>query len=628
MLTDNTIYLRDNFPLLYNGIKDKDNKIKDIYISVEDTKDKNKTLQIKDKEGQSIYLHSKYNPIREAQAIINKFKEKENIDENTHIIFYGLGLGYHIDLFIKEYPDVDFSLYEPSVEIFNYFLENRNLKDYSRGNLKSIQCEYNNQILEEFLTKIIKKIDKRILIIDLPIYGKVFPEEYNKFFTRLKEIIKGTRSSIHTNLAFQKRWIINSMKNLKEVLNTPNILIEKKGQFKGKPAILVAAGPSLNEEIENIRYIKENGLAYIFSVGSAINTLIHHDIYPDAATTYDPTEKNQIVFEMAKDRKIKDISMIFGTSVGYETLENYLGNKYHMITSQDTVSNYFLKNKYNENIGLVQDAPSIAVVTLQLLYTLGFNHIILIGQNLAYRGKERHSAGVSYTKEVSEEEIKNGIWIKDVYGKEVLTNEGFNRMRQQMEYYIKYLPNIEVINTTKGGAHIEGTDFVELETLIENNLKERVVEENWLDGNNTNYDKEYLELQLKKMDRAYENALKINKEYNNILNKIEKAINNRNFKQAENLYIKLDKQLRKVERNDFYKTFILPMNRVQYKILADSIDSLNEVKDPYEKGLKIVGSFRGFISVCVNDMNMIEPIYEEMKEEVSNYMKSSLTEGE
>ncbi len=38
--------------------------------------------------------------------------------------------------------------------------------------------------------------------------------------------------------------------NFKEVLNTPNVLLEKKDQFKGKPAILVAAGPSLNEEIE------------------------------------------------------------------------------------------------------------------------------------------------------------------------------------------------------------------------------------------------------------------------------------------------------------------------------------------------------------------------------------------
>lgn len=457
----------------------------------------------------------------------------------------------------------------------------------------------------------------------MPIYGKVFPEEYNKFFTRFKEIIKGTRSSIHTNLAFQKRWIINSMKNLKEVLNTPNILIEKKGQFKGKPAILVAAGPSLNEEIENIRYIKENGLAYIFSVGSAINTLIHNNIYPDALTSYDPKVGNQKVIEIVKDKDIKEIPIIFGSSIGYETIENYPSDMYHMITSQDTVSNYFLRNKDNENIGLVQDAPSIAVVTLQLLYTLGFNCVILVGQNLAFRGKERHSEGISYSKEVSEEEMEKGIWIKDVYDNEILTNEGFNRMRHQMEYYIKHLPNIEVINTTKGGAHIEGTKFIELKEIINHNLKERVVEENWLDGNNTNYDKEYLELQLKKMDRAYENALKINKEYNNILRKIEKAINNRNFKQAENLYIKLDKQLRKVEGNDFYKTFTLPMNRVQYKILADSIDSLNEVKEPYEKGLKIVGSFRGFISVCVNDINMIEPIYEEMKESINQYVKKS-----
>ena len=150
-------------------------------------------------------------------------------------------------------------------------------------------------------------------------------------------MLKNKRSGIRTDYAFQERWILNSMKNFKEVLSTPNILLEKKGQFKDKPAILVAAGPSLNEEIENIRYIKDNGLAYIFSVGSAINTLIYHDIYPDAACTYDPTVNNQKVFEKTKERGIKEIPMIFGSSVGYETLVDYPGNKYHMITSQDTV---------------------------------------------------------------------------------------------------------------------------------------------------------------------------------------------------------------------------------------------------------------------------------------------------
>jgi len=37
--------------------------------------------------------------------------------------------------------------------------------------------------------------------------------------------------------------------------------------FKDKPAILVSAGPSLDYEIENLRYIKENGLAYISQSG-------------------------------------------------------------------------------------------------------------------------------------------------------------------------------------------------------------------------------------------------------------------------------------------------------------------------------------------------------------------------
>src|SRR5690606_20679404 len=135
-------------------------------------------------------------------------------------------------------------------------------------------------------------------------------------------------------------------------------------------------------------------------------TLIHHDIYPDAATTYDPSARNQIVFEKVKEKDIADIPMIFGSSVGYETLIDYPGKKYHMITSQDTVSNYYLKNKNEDSIYIVQDAPSIAVVTVQLLYELGFNPIILVGQNLAYKGKKRHSEGVHYSKDVTDDEME------------------------------------------------------------------------------------------------------------------------------------------------------------------------------------------------------------------------------
>ncbi len=73
--------------------------------------------------------------------------------------------------------------------------------------------------------------------------------------------------------------------------------------------------------------------------------MIYHDIYPDAATTYDPGKFNHNVFTKIKEEGIADIPMIFGSSVGYETIMNYPGNKYHMITSQDTVSAYYLKKQ-------------------------------------------------------------------------------------------------------------------------------------------------------------------------------------------------------------------------------------------------------------------------------------------
>lgn len=309
--------------------------------------------------------------------------------------------------------------------------------------------------------------------------------------------------------------------------------------------------------------------------------------------------------------------MIFGSTVGYETLINYPGKKYHMITSQDSVSNYFLKNKNNNDINIVFDAPTIAVVTMQLLYELGFNPIILVGQNLGYKGRERHSEGISYSRLATDKELENSIRVKDVYGNEIFTNEGFNAMRMQMEHYIRVLPDIEVINTTKGGANIEGAKFIELKDVIESMLKNSVVEDSWLEANKTDYDLEYLEAQSKKMNKEYERALKINKDYCSILNKIEKAINNRNFSQAEALYTKLDKELRRIENNDFYKVFILPMNRVQYKTLANSIDSLNEIKNPREKGREIIEKFRGFMDICIKDIESIKPIYEELRETIN-----------
>lgn len=622
MLEDNIVFLKKNYPELYEKTEKTKAENFDDNFTIEQTKNNQETIKVKSGEGY-VYLHSKYDPLREAETIIKKFEEKENIDENSHVVFYGAGLGYHIGLFIQKYPSTSFSIYEPSVEVFQYFLDKFNFKKCHVENLKNIQCEFDTDIADDFLSKILNKTNKKLIVFDLPIYENVFREKYNYFFSKFNELIKSKRIDLHTNYAHQKNWIINCMKNLKEILSTPNIVTEKQGAFNNKTAILVAAGPSLNEEIENLRYIKDNGLAYIFSVGSAVNTLVYNKIHPHATSAIDPSAKNQVVFEMIKNDKISDIPIIFGSSAGYRTLENYPGRKYHMITTQDSIASYFLKNDDEDEINKIYDAPTVAAATLQLLYILGFDKIILVGQNLGYRNKKRYSEGIFYHNiELTDEELEKAVWVEDVYGNEILTTNTFNTMRKQIEVYIKQIPNVNVINSTKGGAKIEGTKFVELKEIIECSLKEKIVDEyglNGLEKNKTNYNKKYILLQLQNMDKSYNIALKINEEYRSVLNKIKKAILNRKYAQAQNLYIKLDDELKRIENNDFYKIFILPMNRVQYKILADSIENLNEEKNPREQGKKVIECFENFIDICTNDIKMLEPIYNEMKESINEY---------
>jgi len=184
--------------------------------------------------------------------------------------------------------------------------------------IKNIYIESQPEDPSHFCNSFVSRVRRSALVIDFPAYRSLFPEKYQAFFTQFEININERRNSLTTISTFQKRWTINSMKNFIQVLNSLDILLEKKGSFQGKPAILVASGPSLEEELENLKTIKENGLAYIFSVGTSINSLIQHEIHPHAACTYDPTEENQIVCQGVLEKGIKSIPLIFGSTVGYE----------------------------------------------------------------------------------------------------------------------------------------------------------------------------------------------------------------------------------------------------------------------------------------------------------------------
>ncbi|MEA4804382.1 motility associated factor glycosyltransferase family protein [Acetobacterium wieringae] len=598
MLADNIKYLKKNYPEIYQAQQAFEADFNTPSIFLEDTKKSGiQTLKFCC-DGQTVYLHSKYDPIREAVALIDKIADNEAIDEKSHIIFYGLGFGYHIEAFIKRFPNTAFTLYEPSAEVFAHFLDYRSLKKVTSKNLRDIICEYSMDTMIYYFSKILSNTDKRLIVVSLPVYEKVFSEQYALFFNNFKTYLREKRNEITVNYAFKQRWIINSVNNFNQVLSTPNILMQEHDEFKEKTAILVSAGPSLDYEIENLRYIKDNGLAFIFCVGSSINTLIHNGIYPDAMCTYDPTEENQIVFKKVIQLGIKEVPMIFGTSVGFEVLKQYEGPKFHMITSQDTVSGYLLKSKKETELKIVQDAPSIAVVTLELLNMLQFSQIVLVGQNLAYKGGKNYASGIDYYENGVAKITETLIETDDVYGNKIVTTHGMNRMKAQLESYIRKY-EIPVINTTVEGANIEGAEFINLKTVIKDRLKSRIVtgeEFEKINKQRNTYDIDYLNQKLSQLHTEFDNYQKLIADSKMQLNKLAETIINNNVKLASVRHSELDAIIRRIEKNDFFNVIVLPLNRVEYEILANHIQRIKREKNDFLKAKQILKPTETFIN--------------------------------
>lgn len=576
MLADNVLLMKKKYPELYQFLIDEKAKNNQNEYLVEETKNKSITIKYEN-SNQVVYLHSKYNPQQEATVIIDQLEISETNSRNNHVIFFGLGLGYQVENFISRYPLISYSIIEPSEEIFMMFLENRLFKKIITRNLMYLTVGNNYQSLFQGINQ---HYQKNLIICELPVYKQLFDNDYSVFLNYMKQVLKSERSSLRINYAFKERWIINSVNNFKYVLNTPNILMEHNGAFEDKTVILVAAGPSLDYEIENLKRIRGEGLAYIFSVGSAINTLITQGILPHAMCTYDPEAFNQNAFVKLKEEGIDSIPMIFGSSVGYETLEQYPGAKYHMITTQDTISDFLLKSRDAKQIEKVNDAPSIAVVTMELLIKLGVSRVILVGQNLGYQRDQHYASGVSYMPE----KAKDTIIIKDVDGNDIETTESFLNMKYSLENIIGR-SQIEVINTTVGGAQINGTEFKKLDQLFDSVLTTNQVENDIFESITSHniYDREYLCQQYDSLDKNYH-------EFTSLLSSIRRSLNNlreqlqvRNSEKVEKTHLMLDAEILKLEMNDFFKVIAIQMNRVERDLLIMQINHFRSERNVFKK---------------------------------------------
>lgn len=556
--------------------------------------------------GHMLPIHSKYNPVTEAERLIDSYSAQ--IEQADHIFFYGVGLGYHLAITQKRYPNKFISTYEPIENIYREYSRYAGQIDVKTADIANQYVGDSNEEILINLRKFKPYLAQNILIIILPVYERIAKESIQRFSQIFQQFIKDTRTNTMTNLVFNERWIINMIMNTPWILNTANI--QENNPFEGKPVILVAAGPSLTEELENLRFIKKQGLAFIFAVGSANEVLIKQKILPDAVVSYDPSIVNYQVFLELTKQRLYNIPLIFGTTIGHETLPLFLGPKFHMVMNRDQFTPYIQDVKFKT----VNDSSTISNVTLQLLGQLNVNKIILVGQNFAYKEHTYYAEGIDRYDDIKyidmiSKKIKSGqiMTVEDVHGGVVQTEQGYDNMRREMEIYIKSMTDLKIINTTKGGAKIAGTIFKPLIEIIQDELKEKIVDRDWWKCLNTTPTK----ISEKKNKQLQQASLEYRTLFNDmmaLLEQLEKQDGDINGKKVNQMLDKMYKILGKLTRNQFFQLIIEPIINVHTDRLYSDVKICQRLKDNNEKLKKVIKIYRDYMLITLDIYRKINPI--------------------
>lgn len=391
------------------------------------------------------YLHSKYNPIGEAE---NFAKEQYKVETGVHIL-YGFGMGYHINEIVKLMrPDSKLYILENNMNVFHKAIEERDLTDI-----------FTNQAIELIISgdagKIANSVKSLIkdginFIIHPPSLKAIpFENEYFRFVMEDWNIKKSISED------YLKLIEDNLKSNLQQDHPNAGVFFEK---FKGIPVVIVSTGPSLDKSIDLLKEVK--GKALIFAVGSSLRPLLIRNIVPDLFIVLDP--KREIVNQIKGFEDI-GIPMIYLSSVHPDTVSCYRGPKFIACYEKEQLKNA------SENY-LVNPGGSVSTAALDIAIKMGCSTIILIGQDLAFIDGKNH-AKHGTDSDINTPELKNMRRVMGQNGEMLFTTLGLLSYKYWIEKRIEK-ENRLFINASEGGAFIDGMKHIKLRDVITDYLKE------------------------------------------------------------------------------------------------------------------------------------------------------------
>jgi hypothetical protein len=380
-------------------------------------------------------------------------------------------------------------------------------------------------------------------------------EEYADIIPYTMEVINQERCNTGTVMGAGYIIAENDIKNMPYCIRDRGVK-DLKGLFKGKPAVTVNTGPSLEKNIYLLKEIQDNVI--IIAVAQALRVLLAYDIRPDFICTVDYGEVN---YEHFKGLMSSGVPLIALNRTYAPILKEWQGVKFITTSPSPGFENTTAGLLYDK--GSIDSGGSVSHLAFGIAYHLGCNPITTIGLDLSYSNDlKSHIPQVDAGGDCKVDEtglikwnikdprsslkdkehiMGNLIYVQGYFGESVPTNVGLASFITSFESIYESIHKKDVkqilIDSTEGGAKIKGSILMTLQKYIDTYANKKInkkVLEPLLtsDPESMNLIKKaikYLEKDIELLDELIDNAKKGSTEANKML---KKGISEDDFKAA------------------------------------------------------------------------------------------------
>lgn len=598
-------------------------------------------------------LHSMQDPIEEAKKVYESVTSK---NYNTLNVIFGLGIGYLFKRATMESKGV-IVIYEPNLDILKAMLE---VVDFSEDlSNKNIFVIHELKHLRYIFFRNFYEGDSVCLQM-LPTYRLAFPDLVSEVVDLLKDLYRDSLINQQTMKNKSKLWSLAALNNLFDVLKSPSMW-EFEDVFKGIPAVLVSAGPSLDKAIDTLKEVQDK--VVIIAVGQALKALDRHGIKPHLV---------HVIENMNVSQQFEGVSFLDEVTVVLQPMTHRaifkLPVKRHVVNfaKRDGIALWLGRNLGKDLKGYV-NRGSVSFCAYYHAVHAGNEPMLLVGQDLGFSGGKCYASNSSYESltynvnddgsldfnyteetyetfgkslELSKEDFlrrglqfkRDTVIVKDWNGNDMFSNNSYaifiNNYRDIAETELERMEKV-LINCSEGGAYIKGIEHMSLKEALSrydlehgkniNEIIDNIFNEHKVD--NTDFIKlaSGIRKALKHLKEAKLIAQDSIKIADNIIEQINKPVVDKNY--TDTFIIKLSKNDKKlipiVKKIELINPFIIKelfdysKSYDRSSNCEDPKEEIQNLRDNIEQSIKL---YKAVIS-GVDQLNEILPqVLEENKD--------------